>query len=194
MAHKKFTLIELLAVVMIFGILASIGLSISKPSQVKDNVSVLSGMIQRARADAIQNRRVSYISIDRVNLTIEVLYQDPFDKSWQNKIPGTVKTFGQGVSIGISRLTNKSWRVTNEYPAGIFFDANGHVFTPSNYASDGWRHNHDSGLKCHTKGFAIYDPENKKNVFLLEINKLGAYKVVEGQTDIGELGYPTNFP
>ena len=196
MKAKKFTLIELLAVILIFGILASIGLSISKPSPVQENISALAGMIQRTRAYAIENRCLAYFKIDPYAKSISLLYKDPFDDSnngWQKTVPGSTKAFGEGVTIAMWH-PREGWHTdTNRFIPnfGIMFDQNGYFHVTDiggTYNADNWNRSHPSGLAMIQDNFAIFDPSNKKNVFAISLTKVGSYEILEGQQALTDAG------
>lgn len=174
MKSKKFTLIELLAVVMIFGILASIGLGISKPSNVKNSVSQVVGLLQRTRAYAIENRCVTYLKYDSKAKNFELLYKNQFSGDWKQPVPGTKKTVGQGVSIKMYQ--GSSWADVDSF--GLCFDADGKKYVDKTASST------ETGLDLVGESFAIYEEFNKKNIFLIKVNLVGAYEIFEGENAI----------
>lgn len=210
MKIKKFTLIELLAVVLIFGILASIGLSIKKPSPVKSELSTLIGMMQRARAYAIENRCIAYVKVDTQNLQISMEYKDPFDSTnsaWKQKIPGTSKEFGQGIEMLTYNRQDSSSGTSTDVTVGkgkwvglsgsntqfgIMFDQNGYYYHDSYYNQNGYNSNGSlTGMGRIAKDFIIRDEDNKNNVFLIQISKVGSYKIFEGESEITAANYTT---
>lgn len=184
---KKFTLIELLAVVLIFGILASIGLSISKPSQVKSEVSKFIGLVQQARAYALENRCVTYVKVDMTSNKVQVFYKDQFTDAWQQPVNGTNKEISQGVALKMFHESDSDWTdlSSSQDAFGVMFDSTGRLYTDEDeFNEKGEAEGTATGLDLVGKSFAIYDENNTKNVFLVTVNLVGSYEIFSGRDEI----------
>ena len=181
MKIKRFTLIELLAVMLIFGILASIGLSITKPSQVKNEVSSVVGLMQRARAHAIENRCTTYVKFDTTTHQAQVLFQNPFTNEWKQQVASSSKDLGQGVTLKAFEQSgtgsSATYSVSSKDAFGVMFDKNGLIVKQSELDTA-------SGVDFIGDSVAIYDPSNKKNIFTVRVYKMGSYDIYSGQDEI----------